>query len=1739
MQTKKTIRQKLLASILTLAMVLGMMPMMTMEVEASGTSVTTWDTLQAAMAAGGNIVLGDNITADADDTRLEVPSDKTVTLDLAGYTIDRNLDTAVSSGSVIFVRGNLTIKDTGSGGTITGGNTTSFGGGIYVNSSGTLKMEGGTISGNFSGNSGGGVYNSGTFTMDGGTITGNTNTFTDGISYGGGVYSSGTFTMNGGAITNNKAPYGGGIGIREGTNQINGGTITGNTTTKHIGNGASAGIYIDSDYVLNVQGNVTITGNTDVEDNPSNVRGKITLTGALDSNSRIGTHCFGEAVISSSVTAKDYISYFTYDQDGYFIGTKDGSDSIWTASKSNPGDVTPPTYTVTFNANGGEFTGGATTSDVTVADDMEIPTPTKTDYVFGGWYDNDTFTGDALTNEQIKALIESKTLYAKWEFEAPKNVSATPFSRAVMLTWDTVPNAAKYQITTYEGNSVVSPPKTAETTEYTVQGLNPGTTYTIEIRGSNDDGTELGAVTKIEVKTRELSSSEKARELIMAGTYTLAQSKASTADEAKAEIARQINALTGVSETGINTVVADDITIAQFNGATAGEADDINGTNGSVHFSVIVSKSVAGQSGHESANILNLQATITATAYVELTFNANGGKFADNSTTSVVNIATGVEIPIPTWEDYDVEGWYTDTTFADEVTLDEMKALSSDTTVYAKWQVSEDDTRPVNKVGDFIVTGGVLGTDYELNGKYLKITTAIEITIENFDKDTSTAYYIGADTNDDSAANITLAGVNIDSLSNLITLRSPINLTLAKDSVNTLKGIPVFHYVGDNSLKLDGTGELRVFVNQLGSISGGIFIIADTLEYAVSDTAMPDDSATYTRGAGTAVTFADTDHYVRIKAGIPTVTFDPNNGTAIGSPVEIAADMAIPTPTWDYSFDGWYKDDGTKVTDPTTLTESTTLYAKWTNTAGKIVRTTPIEIDANTATTDKLEAEGWKWDKGTKTLTLDGLTMDVFDIPEDASALSVAITNATINVILADGSSNSVTSSDRGISGAHTTTFKGKGSLTTDTEGIGIGGIMIIIDGGTYDLTSSYQTISLNTLTVNDGTLNVETTGQQSAIHTGGQVIINGGEVTATAPLGKAAIFGSVDTSEGTPTIKAGADKDNATDTTYTNQSYVNIKFTPPAPTVSSIAVKTPPTKTLYGVGDDFDPSGMVLEATMSDGTKQDITTGFTHTALDSTAVGADKEITVTYNSKTTTLYVNVNPTYNVTFDYNGATINGETSEYVEFVAQFAMMPEQQVVYTEIFYKTITRDGYTFKGWGYTADATEIITGQNADGCVSGMTVYAVWEAPTTPSSGGSSSTNEPDVDVDKDTGEVTAKPDVSTQTDDDGTTTAKPKQSSLEKAINEASEEKKDLEADGEDSTADVILEVKTNSKTKAVGTELIVENVEDMVEKDIDNLVVTSDLGTVTLDQKALETIAEGKESNETVILIIRIVEDTTIELTEEQKAIVGNEQVYELYIEVNGNRVSDFDGGTATVQVPDGLAEDVSEIRVYYVDDEGNIEYKPTTYDKENGTITFVTDHFSHYLISTKNLDVTLPFIDVDADDWFYDAVQFVYQNELMNGTSDTTFAPTLGTTRAMMAQSIWNMESNPTINSTSSYNDVSDNKWYSDAIAWTSENGIYKGFDDGTFRPNDDITREQLVAILYRYADFKGMDMTTGENTNILSYDDASEVGNYATSAMQWAIAEGIVLGKSENTLDPKGTATRAEVATILLRFIEID
>ena len=180
---------------------------------------------------------------------------------------------------------------------------------------------------------------------------------------------------------------------------------------------------------------------------------------------------------------------------------------------------------------------------------------------------------------------------------------------------------------------------------------------------------------------------------------------------------------------------------------------------------------------------------------------------------------------------------------------------------------------------------------------------------------------------------------------------------------------------------------------------------------------------------------------------------------------------------------------------------------------------------------------------------------------------------------------------------------------------------------------------------------------------------------------------------------------------------------------------------------------------------------------------------------------------------------------------------------------------------------------------------------------------------------------------------------------------------------------------------------------------------------------------------------------------------------------------------------------------------------------------------------------PFKDVTTDHPFYEDIKYVYEKGLMQGVSEDIFQSATTTTRGMIATILYRMEGEPAVKNASSFRDVADGMYYTKAVAWAAANGIVNGYADGTFQPDQTISREQMAAILYRYAQYKGCDVSVGEDTNILSYTDATQVAEYAIPAFQWAVGAGIINGTTATTLSPKGSATRGQVAAILHRYCE--
>ena len=209
-----------------------------------------------------------------------------------------------------------------------------------------------------------------------------------------------------------------------------------------------------------------------------------------------------------------------------------------------------------------------------------------------------------------------------------------------------------------------------------------------------------------------------------------------------------------------------------------------------------------------------------------------------------------------------------------------------------------------------------------------------------------------------------------------------------------------------------------------------------------------------------------------------------------------------------------------------------------------------------------------------------------------------------------------------------------------------------------------------------------------------------------------------------------------------------------------------------------------------------------------------------------------------------------------------------------------------------------------------------------------------------------------------------------------------------------------------------------------------------------------------------------------------------------------------------------------------------------ENADGTYTFTMPNGQVTITATfveTEAPVGEPFLDVNEGDWFYDAVAYAYENGLMDGVGGNRFAPNSETTRAQLVTILYRMEGQPAVSGDLPFTDVEAGTWYTNAVVWAAQNGIVNGVGDDTFAPGNDLTREQLVTILYRYAESKGYDVSA--SADLAGYPDGEAIQAYAREAMAWAVAENIIRGMEDDTLKPAGNASRAQIATILMRFCE--
>ena len=241
----------------------------------------------------------------------------------------------------------------------------------------------------------------------------------------------------------------------------------------------------------------------------------------------------------------------------------------------------------------------------------------------------------------------------------------------------------------------------------------------------------------------------------------------------------------------------------------------------------------------------------------------------------------------------------------------------------------------------------------------------------------------------------------------------------------------------------------------------------------------------------------------------------------------------------------------------------------------------------------------------------------------------------------------------------------------------------------------------------------------------------------------------------------------------------------------------------------------------------------------------------------------------------------------------------------------------------------------------------------------------------------------------------------------------------------------------------------------------------------------------------------------------------------------------GTTVTITATPSTGYVVDSVKV--VDKDG----KTVDVTAKDGKYSFVMPASAVTVTATFKAETPapsgLPFTDVKEGDWFYGAVKYAYENGLMNGTGETTFAPNGTMNRAMIVTVLYRLEKSPAVTTAAKFTDVPAGQWYSDAVAWAAANNIVNGYDETTFGPMNAVTREQMAAILFRYEQYKGMDTVTLED-NLAKFPDKDKISGYAVPALNWAVGQKVINGNADGTLDPTGTATRAQVAQIFTNLL---
>ena len=734
-----------------------------------------------------------------------------------------------------------------------------------------------------------------------------------------------------------------------------------------------------------------------------------------------------------------------------------------------------------------------------------------------------------------------------------------------------------------------------------------------------------------------------------------------------------------------------------------------------------------------------------------------------------------------------------------------------------------------------------------------------------------------------------------------------------------------------------------------------------------------------------------------------------------------------------------------------------------------------------------------KWDGAT--LTLNNATIKTGSRISEDAGMTAIYREASLDIVLQGAST--VVSPAVG-SEMSTGIYAGPADMQTATQksyGITISGDgSLDVSGSNAEDSSIGIGAMMGDITIESGTVIARggaTNGGNSAgiMTSAGDVIIHNGTVTATsgaagdASAGIFAIYGDVIISGGTVTATGGAASETSAGIYAMGMPEMPADGIPAMGGNVTISGGEVTAAAENGAGITAmmmsqDPLGAV---TISPAAGQQIAVSAGAGETDATEIAGSPftAATAIQSLIQTAAYVHTKAEqapvteYTITFDANGGSVNPASAETTD--GKLVSLPQPGYA------------GHIFQGWFTAATGGTQVTTDTV--FTADATIYAQWKAesstPSTPTGPGKPA--EPDGPATEDSEGWSAIEDELALADDGD---------NIAVDMNGATEVPKEVFESVAGKSVEVSFGLEEGLSWTVNGADIPA----DAELSDLD-LAVTMDSDGIPVD----------------VINTVTSESSTTVQMT------LAHDGAFGFTMTLSASLDKENAGLWANLYHYDEDAEAMSFEAAAEIDDDGNAALPM----RHASQYAIVIDDHSHAA------EAALPFSDVNADDWFSDVVRYVYEQGLMTGTSDTEFSPNLTTTRGMIVSILNRLEGGPTAEA-AGFTDVADGEWYAEAVNWAASEGIVAGYEDNTFRPNDPITREQLAAMLMNYAAWKGEDVSA--RADLSSYNDAASVSSWAAETVQWAVADGLISGMPGNLLEPQGSATRAQVAAILQRFL---